>query len=533
MSQIQGLIASALQAERTQHEADMTAMRDQLAQVKKDLATAEVRIDDRSALGTAEEARIANVVSTALVASTENRYRGQVSPKLPIGFITCMEEHPFDPSRMVYLVRKIQETLYSIVGAPHLLDSPFSYESYVYGSEFVLELHQELFKDLVETVDYASFRDCHAVVYGMTQVTYLSGSGAAKLRTIREKLLSDTNSDGAMKYPKLTRANREGPGFDESTYVSRQDFNSILIAVTSHMIEWYLQNSESRPYAVMLRDALKCPCRHGGMYSLLQSCLFAASTGDIISTRLRIENHLMQLNVGSIGHPLEKYLPMASEVLRFLYEYGAERERIVDLKAMVLDRFLVFLRLYAIPHSHHGPDIPSSRVQFIEAICTKVEILRQEATIIGRPGSLEFETLKSFQSYDKVEDMLRSLADLYQLDDVAPPASWSMPEMNPGNGHAAQAALKDRRTILSSSTYGDNDQAKRVMRDRPPDRPPRPIAVTTDAAARSFGRRSMLSRGLTRGKDLSSISRVRNASSNARNSSSSSPKRLDFADIDV
>ena len=64
MSQIQGLIASALQAERTQHEADMTVMRDQLAQVKKDLATAEVRIDDRSALGTAEEARIANVVST-------------------------------------------------------------------------------------------------------------------------------------------------------------------------------------------------------------------------------------------------------------------------------------------------------------------------------------------------------------------------------------------------------------------------------------------------------------------------------------
>ena len=148
MSQIQGLIASALQAERTQHEADMTVMRDQLAQVKKDLATAEVRIDDRSALGTAEEARIANVVSTALVASSESRYRGQVSPKLPIGFITCMEEHPFDPSRMVYLVRKIQETLYSIVGAPHLLSSPFSYESYVYGNEFILELHQELFKDL-------------------------------------------------------------------------------------------------------------------------------------------------------------------------------------------------------------------------------------------------------------------------------------------------------------------------------------------------------------------------------------------------
>ena len=63
MSQMQEWIASALQAERTQHEADMTVMRDQLAQVKKDLATAEVRIDDRSALGTAEEARIANVVS--------------------------------------------------------------------------------------------------------------------------------------------------------------------------------------------------------------------------------------------------------------------------------------------------------------------------------------------------------------------------------------------------------------------------------------------------------------------------------------
>ena len=48
MAQIQAMIASALLAQSTQHQEDLNAIRSQLA-------TAEARIDDRSALGAAEE----------------------------------------------------------------------------------------------------------------------------------------------------------------------------------------------------------------------------------------------------------------------------------------------------------------------------------------------------------------------------------------------------------------------------------------------------------------------------------------------
>ena len=42
-------------------------------------------------------------------------------------------------------------------------------------------------------------------------------------------------------------------------------------------------------YSNDLRDALKCPHRHGGILSFTQCCFFSASTGDIASTRLRVD----------------------------------------------------------------------------------------------------------------------------------------------------------------------------------------------------------------------------------------------------
>ena len=83
-------------------------------------------------------------------------------------------------------------------------------------------------------------------------------------------------------------------------------------------------------YSNDLRDALKCPHRHGGILSFVQCCFYSASTqaGDIVSTRLRVEQHLMKMGIESLGQPIELFLPMASEILRFLVDYGVELTRI-------------------------------------------------------------------------------------------------------------------------------------------------------------------------------------------------------------
>jgi len=199
----------------------------------------------------------------------------------------------------------------------------------------------------------------------------------------------------------------------------------------------------------------------------------------------------MKMGIESLEQPIELFLPMVSEILRFLVDYGVGLTRISTLKAMILDKFILFLKLYAIPHQVHGPDVPATRAQFIEILCAKAEILRMELLISKRPESFEFDTLQVFKSYEKVEHMLTSIADVCQLGRGTVPVEWTMPDMSPANGHTLQAAIrKPNRRVMSSSTYGDPAQAKRVQQQSVL----RPVPRTTFDAAKSFGHRSMPSR---------------------------------------